>query len=432
MVTYGRERTELMSAEPLDEATQLHYCEVLLQLGRAAEALARLSLLAARDPQNADVHGLLAQALLAVDQPEPAAEAARRAAALAPHAAWPHRLASLSYDRLGKQRLALAEGRHAVQLGPHEWAAFACLATAAKRRRSTRREAQAAAAEALRLAPTEPEAHRVAGMVAMAAGRRTEASAHFARALSIDPQNASTLNEVGRLKLAGRLPKSGTQLAGAANSFAQAVQTDPAAMTSRHNLDVVIRSFLAKLSYFLFLTTYALGVTLGRYSTETARVLPVVLLAIPAFIATRFFRHATLLVRRVVIEECTRAPLRLPVGLGVGSATAILASACAPQSIRGDFVVVAGVLAMACRFSLLLRLQQSSQTAMTGRAQPMMSAGALWCIAVALVLSALLLLMAATSGGGRGAQVGLAAAVPAIGAALVFRALARRRRNRLR
>ncbi len=172
MVTYGRERTELMSAEPLDEATQLHYCEVLLQLGRAAEALARLSLLAARDPQNADVHGLLAQALLAVDQPEPAAEAARRAAALAPHAAWPHRLASLSYDRLGKQRLALAEGRHAVQLGPHEWAAFACLATAAKRRRSTRREAQAAAAEALRLAPTEPEAHRVAGMVAMAAGRR--------------------------------------------------------------------------------------------------------------------------------------------------------------------------------------------------------------------------------------------------------------------
>ena len=268
----------------------------------------------------------------------------------------------------------------------------------------------------------------MAGKVAMAAGRRDEAHAHFRRALTVDPQNSSAINDLGRLALAGRGPRGGATLANAANAFAHAVRTDPAASTSRSNLDVVIRSFLAKLSYALLLAAFVVSRAVGRNPAAWTRIVPLLLLAAPASVLWRFFSRATPVVRRLVVGECLRRPLFLPVMLGAVSALSVIASAMAPQSSRDAFVVTAAGMALLCRYTLVLRLNQSVQTAATGSPQPMLGTAALWCVVVALLFTALLLLMAATSGGGGGLRVGIAAAVPALIALLMVRAARKRAR----
>ncbi len=432
MVVYAPIRTHLMSAGPLDEVAQLRQCEALLELGRAAEALARIAVLAARDPSNPYIHTLMAQALLAVGAPERGAEAARRAISLAPHNEWPHRLASIALARLGKRDLALAEARSAVRLAPHNWMCLVWLAAVAVDRRSTRGEAESAASAALRLAPGEAEVQRIAGTVAMAAGRRDEAQVHFHRALSIDPQSSATLNELGRLALGGRGPRGGTKLANAANTFADAVRTDPRATASRHNLDVVIRAFFAMLSYLLFLDTYVLTHALGRGSSAATRTIPVLLLAIPTVVATRFFSRATPVIRRLLIDECTSRPLLVPVAFGIVGALGVIACAVAPASARGACVLIAGSAALISRFSLAMRVNQSVQTAKTGTSQPMFSTGTLWCLAIVLGGVTLLLLGAAVGGGQGATRVAVASAFPGVATVLVFRSISQRLRRRRR
>src|ERR1700710_3009766 len=99
-------RRQVMSAGPEQDIARLRQCEVLLQLGRAPEAAAALSVLLAHDPENFYVCALFAQALLASGDPARAADLAMRAVALAPEHDWPHRLASAAFLRLGKDNEA--------------------------------------------------------------------------------------------------------------------------------------------------------------------------------------------------------------------------------------------------------------------------------------------------------------------------------------
>ena len=99
--------------------------------------------------------------------------------------------------------------------------------------------AERAAASALRLAPSEPDAHFTAGQVAFAQERWKAARAHQERALSLDPAHSGALNELGRIRARrGDLPR-------AARHFIQAVRSAPAVSTYAANVEVVIRRVLA-------------------------------------------------------------------------------------------------------------------------------------------------------------------------------------------
>ena len=71
------------------------------------------------------------------------------------------------------------------------------------------------------------------------------------------------------------------RLARASSGFATALQADPRARVARHNLDLMVRSFLGRAAYLLMLVAFATAELFGRSATTLSRVAPVVLLAVP-------------------------------------------------------------------------------------------------------------------------------------------------------
>src|SRR5207302_1034027 len=107
--------------------------------------------------------------------------------------------------------------------------------------------------EAVALAPHEADTHLALGGAAAAVGKRADAEAAFQRALSIDPQNTVAHNELARLQLRKSSISRPGALGEAAASFATAVRSDPRADVSRRNFELVIRVFLSRVSYLVFL-----------------------------------------------------------------------------------------------------------------------------------------------------------------------------------
>jgi tetratricopeptide (TPR) repeat protein len=128
--------------------------EVLLEVGRVAEAADVARQAAAADPTAVDAWRLLAHALVALDQPADALDAADHA-------------------------LALAPGEPAVlyTLGQCQLAAW----------RTT--EARVTADRLAELAPDWAHTHELAGAAAYAAQRPTEAADHLERAAALDPSS---------------------------------------------------------------------------------------------------------------------------------------------------------------------------------------------------------------------------------------------------
>jgi tetratricopeptide (TPR) repeat protein len=221
---------------------------------------------------------LLAQAELGAGRPRACLTAARRAIALDPAAAWPHRLASAARHRLGDGIGAVASALEAARLEPHNWLSHLSVAQAAIGAPGYRGPvggvgpasgtesaggvgpagrpgpvggadpdgppgqvseaavalAQRAVATARELAPDEAEVDYAAGQVSRAAGDQDAAIAHFRRTLADNPAHGGALNELGRIWL------DRGQTGQAAEHFIRAVRTAPGEAAYGRNVSVAV------------------------------------------------------------------------------------------------------------------------------------------------------------------------------------------------
>jgi Tfp pilus assembly protein PilF len=319
-----------MSPE-LDAWGEFRRAEALIELRRYDEAVAVLSRAIGADVEAPRGWCLLAQAQLGLGDPEAALQSAGRAVALAPDLEWIHRLASLAFSRLGRHGEAVAAAREAVRLDPGSWRGMTRLAQALIPATPDRREARATAERARDLAPLVPDTHIAVGFVEAAAGHRKAAVAAYRKALELDPDNTVAHNELARLHLRAGTPAS---LAKAAMGFATAVQTDPRASISRHNLDVAVGTFLARAAGLL-LVAAILARGFGTSGTIGARVAPLALLFIPGVFVTRFALRLTRDLRHYLWRTVVHPRSRLVAVVAEAAAVAlVVAGAVAPESVR--------------------------------------------------------------------------------------------------
>jgi tetratricopeptide (TPR) repeat protein len=331
----------------------------LIGLRRYDEARTVLEQAVSDAPDDAEAWCLLSQAQYGCHDAAGARRSAASAVANEPEYEWAHRLLSLAELALGHHKEAEAAAREAALLAPNLWLTHVQLAQAlsAPRRwrfgRDRRRrveEATAEAARAVELAPNEPTAHVVTGMVAVRRRDRAFAQQAFLRALALDPLDEDAQNGLAALKLRMRSPED---LAGAATDYANVLSIDPRALDSRRGVEHVLRVFLAWTCYLVFLDVYFLGPVGVHTDSLAARLLPVAVLAIPALYAARFVARLTPDLRAYLFRlPLLVARLRLVVALEAVAVGALVAVAAAPQEARAT---LAGVSAGA---ALLARLRR--------------------------------------------------------------------------
>jgi hypothetical protein len=320
-----------MSDAPLDARGEFRRAEALIELRRFDEAVAVLSRAMSIDHDSPRGWCLLAQAQLGLLNPEAALQSAGRAVSLAPDLEWAHRLASLALSRLGRHGDAVGAARESVRLDPGGWRGLTRLAQALIPATSDRHEARLTAARAQEAAPLIADTHIAVGFVEAAAGQRKAAVAAYHKALEIDPDNTVAHNELARLHL-----RAGTAggLARAAMGFATAVQTDPRASVSRHNLDVTVGTFLARAAGLL-LVVALIARGFGFSGTVGARLAPVALLLVPGLFVGRFVLRLTTDVRRYLWRTVVHPRTRLiAVTAELLTVVVIIGGAVAPQAVR--------------------------------------------------------------------------------------------------
>ena len=154
----------------------------------------------------------MAAAWLGRDHPEAALEAARRALDLDRRsesgADWGYRLASLAFERLGRDAEAVAAAEEAVRLAPGSWAARMRLGAALRRVPGRWRESRAQAARAVRYAPEEPDPHVLAGDLALLRGEYPGARVAYREALRRLPDHPGARINLGLTWLRWERPRA--------------------------------------------------------------------------------------------------------------------------------------------------------------------------------------------------------------------------------
>ncbi|HEY8718802.1 tetratricopeptide repeat protein [Pengzhenrongella sp.] len=277
--------------------SDLDRASVLCDLRRWDEAARRLRTILATDPHSEKGLCLLARSQIGQRAFDEALRTSQAAIAENPANDWPHRLAGLALEGLGRHPEAQAMARTAVRLAPHASQCHTYLARVLARSGSDLVEARAAADRAVALAPHTADSFLTVGMVAAADRRDDDAVAAFHRALAIDPDNTGAHNELGRVRLARSQKRArGTfvnvgGLAQAADGFAAAVRVDPHAAVSRRNLDVVLHLFQVRTTQAFVVVAWVAMVAHRSIGSDLARVLPAVLLAFPSVFVVRFVSH---------------------------------------------------------------------------------------------------------------------------------------------
>ncbi|WP_433241695.1 tetratricopeptide repeat protein [Streptosporangium sp. CA-135522] len=163
------------------------------------------------DPDDPREWCVAAVTWLSRDQPEAALEAARQAVDRDPGAGsgadWGYRLASLAFERLGRDAEAVAAAEEAVRLAPGSWAARLRLGAALRRVPGRWRESRAQAARAVRYAPEESDTHVLAGDLALLRGEHRRAESAYRSALRrLDDHPGARIN-LGLTFLRWRRPR---------------------------------------------------------------------------------------------------------------------------------------------------------------------------------------------------------------------------------
>jgi Tfp pilus assembly protein PilF len=413
-------------------AVQLQRASALCDLNRNDEAAGLLNEILALNPDSARAWGLKARAELALGDPNAALLSAKHAIAIAPEQEWHHRLASMALARLGKHDEAVWQAREAVRTDPHEWRALTNLARVLAPRRAERAQARDAADRALALAPDVVETHLAYGAVAVADGRRADAEAAYRSALAIDPQSSAAHNELARLGMQRGILASPGALARSAAGFATAVGADPRSSVSRRNLEVILRSFLARVAYLVFLCAFAMTQLANAGDQGVAGVVAVIALALPAIFAVRFVLGLTAPLRAHLWSIVLRdTQIRAASALGFVAVCCVIAGAAAPGGDRAKWAAGAFLASIATRVVLTIAIRRHGG----GKAQAVqpryaISTPVLWILALALGGCAIsLTYAAATRRVNLGPGLGTAAGFAVISAILLVIAIRRRLAN---
>jgi Flp pilus assembly protein TadD len=199
-----RKDKEAGAMDPVQRFRAMERAAALCDLGRSNEAISRLRMLLVDDPHDLDVLALLAEAQFDGGDPDGALITAESAISIAPEAAWPHHAASVACRRRGLRPEAIAHAKEAVRLDPDNPWSFMTLARALLSGKADVAGANQAASKALELAPDEPEAHLVSGIVSVAGGEVVAAATAFRKVLQLDPTNTAARDELARLRLSVR------------------------------------------------------------------------------------------------------------------------------------------------------------------------------------------------------------------------------------
>lgn len=271
----------------------------LLAAGRPREAAELLRILLAGEP-SAPAWCLLSAAELRLEHPDEALEAAQRAAALAPEYEWPHRLISVARIRRGEIADGIRSARQAVGLGPGTAATHAQLAVALSGGGlRERRQAAAAANEALRLAPHDPEIRLMVGNAALKRHAHREAEEHFLHVLEMRPDHPAALNNLSLARLRrGRFVS-------AASGFGGAAAIDPAADLHRRNLDATLGRAMS--IAFPALACVALLDRVDRMAGVVVLALPLAAVAYVARARTALNSATWSYLRRALLRDARRA-----------------------------------------------------------------------------------------------------------------------------
>jgi len=157
----------------------------------------------AAEPDDPTGHLLRGTALLQLDRPTEAAQAAETVLALAPHA-WSARLLRglALVDVPGQRRTAFAEIRQAIRIAPHEPQPQYVLGTL-YHALGSRNRARQAYRRTLRLDPQHAGAQQGLGHLALRAGRATAAVRYFSAAAAADPSSPGAVARLERVLMGG-------------------------------------------------------------------------------------------------------------------------------------------------------------------------------------------------------------------------------------
>ncbi|SCF35318.1 tetratricopeptide repeat protein [Micromonospora mirobrigensis] len=181
----------------------LQRAQLLAELGRYDEAAAELGYAVALEPANADVLTVLARVHLAAGRPAEALTAADAAVAAAPGAVPPLVARGLALTDLEAYRAAAGCADEILALGPTDaYAQRSAAAILAGARNG--QPALNAAWRGVELAPEEPQAHLVLGLVAARLDLFDLAERAYREALRLDPQLAEARHDLGVLRLEQR------------------------------------------------------------------------------------------------------------------------------------------------------------------------------------------------------------------------------------
>jgi tetratricopeptide (TPR) repeat protein len=416
-----------MSASVDNMDVALERAGALFELRRFSEAAGLLRQAMASEPQNPAAWSLLAAAELNASNYDDGLMAAEKAISLAPDAGWPQRLAAHALRLLGRTEESVRHAREAIRLDPDSWQAHTNLARSLAVDNADLPQAREAAARAVALAPNEAEAHITAGVVAAAAKNRAEAEASFRHALSIDPQNGVAHSELARMRMGGKHHTNAAGLAEAAAGYATSVRVDPRGAQARRNLELVLRVFLAKASYFIFIDAFLIARIGAGSGQPIARMLPVALLAIPAGYAWRFTARLSAELREYLLRLLTHErKICFALSADTVAVACLLAAAVLPETARNGLAGGAAVSALIGRLILLSQVEHSSRAARNLQPRHTIGTPVMTLLSVLLGLTAIILLFAAMS-----SSVGVAGAVVALpcaaGCAATARIIKRRR-----
>ncbi|TDC01388.1 tetratricopeptide repeat protein [Micromonospora fluostatini] len=212
----------------------LQRAQLLAELGRYDEAAAELGYAVALDPGNPLALTMLAQVHLAAGRPAEARTAAESAVAAVPHFVPALVTRALALVDLGEYAEAARTADEILTLGPNDaYAQRSAAAILAGARNG--QPALNAAWRGVELAPEEPQAHLVLGLVAARLELFDLAERAYREALRLDPQLAEARHDMGVLRLEQR------RYAEALEHLAEAAAMSPGRVDSRRTISDGLR-----------------------------------------------------------------------------------------------------------------------------------------------------------------------------------------------
>ena len=264
----------------------------LVELGRWHQARPLIEAQLAVRPQDAELHGLLAQCLIGLEDYRGALRVANRMLGSAPDSEWAHRICAITLDHLGGHSEAIRAASEAVRLAPDNWrthdvyAQIACdLPDTFEDAAEYRYDAHRAAHEAVRLAPNEAEAHFTLGRVCQKRGLTRIARKAYKAALALDPEHAPARNNLTTLTNPLLLSTSVT-------GYAHALRHAPDLDVAKENIDQLAKLFtlpLMAISVAFFMPGFLLVLSADGPSIWSALVGAGMITALTAYVAY-FFR----------------------------------------------------------------------------------------------------------------------------------------------